>query len=89
MRISYALLTQVAQSGDVQAMNIMTQWEKEGDPTSPTMRTEAYFNDEVGFFLHTPPSILPKRRPTLVGLAPFNPPDVIIVDDDGDTDGDD
>jgi hypothetical protein len=93
MRISYGLISKLATLGDVEALNVMTEWEKLGDPLDPSSnaaRVEAYFQDNYGFILHTPSSILPKRTPTLMGIpAPavsLAGADVVIEDDDGEID---
>lgn len=104
MRISYGLITQLAREGDMQAMNVMTQWEKLGNPQSPTMKTEAHFRRTTGLYLHTPEGSAP-RRPTMQGMPgariPMRPRsatlmgmqapavlEIIITDNDGDPDGD-
>ncbi len=99
MRISYTTLTHIANSGDVEAMNLMTQWEKLGNPDSPTMNFQAKWLPEWGFFLMDPKTkqVLPKpmtpplpaprgRMPTLLGMPAVKYPDVIILDDDGEID---
>lgn len=99
MRISYTTLTHIANSGDVEAMNLMTQWEKQGNPDSPTMNWQARWIPEWGFFLTDPDTkqVLPKpttppfpaprnRMPTLVGMPAIISHDVIIIDDDGEID---
>ena len=88
MRISYGLLVQVADSGDWQARQVMTQWESQGNPESPTMTTEAYFQPEVGFFLYTSsgtplghvPVTPPKRSATLIGMAAMMSTNVKLSD---------
>jgi hypothetical protein len=73
MRISYGLLTQFARAGDAGAMNLLTQWEKHGDPASPDMKAQAHFQQGPGFFLSVAPVAdvyLPKRTATMVGIMP-------------------
>jgi hypothetical protein len=88
MRVSYQLLIQFAQSGDIQALLTLTELRKLDNLESPTMQAEIHFQQKPGFFLFSPngsDTFLPKRAVTITGIpAPHSSlgSAPLITDDD-------